>query len=522
MKNSALMEQFNTLTQKEFAYLRLSYAEAEISARRITVVLLYPEPYEKEVLAAEQRIGAAIAKALNVAVEVKVRFVKSHFDESFFKTRLFKFLFDYPSLAGSLDENDIVIKYEEDFIRITLRVTDAAYDYCGNKDMGKLIESFIAHNYCEDIRLTIERGKSEELTDSIDEYEQMLDMSENGSSYENPDEGRTIRTQNVEDFIGPIIYERAAYIQDCIRPKEGLVICGTIENFKAIERKNVEPGKIPRFFKFTLRDFTGEMACIYFPNKRTLEQIALLKDGKQIVCRGNLDIDKFRTDAMTYTVRDVSLCTLPENFTVNRIIRKVDDKYRYVFPEPYVVIEQDSLFKEEQKLSPFLMGKTFCVFDIETTGLKTTTDKIIEIGAVKIVDGIIKEQFSTYVDPQIPIPPEITKLTSITDEDVAGQPTIEQALPDFYKFSDGTIIVGQNVQFDYGFISAFGQAMNIYFDNERMDTLILSRKYIPELKKFNLNKLAEYFNVTNKGAHRAIYDAIATAEIFIKLTNYLV
>ncbi len=520
MKTCALMEAFDRLTQKEFSYLRLSYAEAEVRARTITVVLLYPEAYEKDVHAAQPRIRDAVAKACNVAVPVSVRLVKSHFDENFFKTRLFKFLFDYPSLAGSLEERDIEVCFDGAVIRITLHVTEAAYDYCVNKDMQKTIDSFLYHNYCEDIRLTIVPEARETVVDSIDEYEQMMDMSE-GGVYENPDEGRTIRTQNVEDFIGPIIYERAAYIEDCIRPKEGLVVCGKIVGLQKIDKKNPQPGKVPCFFKFTLQDPTGEMSCIYFPNKRTVEQMGLLKDGKEVVCRGNLDVDKFRPDSMSYMVRDISLCTLPTDFTVNRIIRKVDDKYRYVFPSPYFVVEQDSLFKEEQKLSPFLMGKTFCVFDIETTGLKTTSDKIIEIGAVKVVDGLIKEQFSTYIDPQIPIPPEITKLTTITDEDVAGQPTIDQVLPDFYKFSHETIMVGQNVQFDYGFIASFGKAMNIYFDNERMDTLILARKYIPELKKFNLGKLAEYFKVVNKGAHRAIYDAIATAEIFIKLTNYI-
>lgn len=520
MKHGALMENFDTLTQKEFSYLRLSYAEADVKARTITVVLLYPEGYEHEVVASHARIEDAVAKACGVGVPVKVRLQKSHFDADFFKTRLYKFLFDYPSLAGALEDRDIEIDAQADPIAIKLHVSDSVYDYCQTKQMQKVIDTFIAHNYCENIRLDIVPEARELPTDSIDEYEHMLDIADSGD-YENPDEGRTIRTQNVEDFIGPIIYERAAYIEDCTRPKEGLVVCGKIVNMQKLEKKNPQPGKVPSFFKFTLQDPTGELTCVYFPSKRTVEQMGLLKDGKEIVCRGNLDIDKFRPDAMSYVVRDISLCTLPENFTVNRIVRKVDDQYRTVFPEPYFVIEQDSLFKKEEKLSPFLMGKTFCVFDIETTGLKTTSDKIIEIGAVKLVDGRITEQFSTYIDPQIPIPPEITKLTTITDNDVAGQPTIDKVLPDFYKFSYGAIMVGQNVQFDYGFISAFGKGMNIYFDNERMDTLILARKYIPELKKYNLGKLAEYFKVVNRGAHRAIFDAIATAEIFIKLTNFI-
>ena len=78
-----------------------------------------------------------------------------------------------------------------------------------------------------------------------------------------------------------------------------------------------------------------------------------------------------------------------------------------------------------------------------------------------------------------------------------------------------------NVQFDCGFISVAGQEMNIYFDNERMDTLALGRRYLPTLGKYKLSNLTEYFGITNKGAHRAIYDAIATAEVFLKLAEFI-
>ena len=115
----------------------------------------------------------------------------------------------------------------------------------------------------------------------------------------------------------------------------------------------------------------------------------------------------------------------------------------------------------------------------------------------------------------------ITDLTGIRDSDVMGQPSIEDVLPDFYKYSDGTILVGQNVQFDYGFISVNGARQNIYFENQMEDTVVLGRKYIPDLKKYKLANLTRYFNIVNQSAHRGIYDALATAEVFIRLAELM-
>ena len=521
MKTSGIIEQLNERTSNEFSYLRLSFGEAELSKRQITLAFLYPEEREHDVLANEERLTELIRDIAAVPCTLQIRFIKSHFDNEFFKTRLFKFLFAYPALAGGLTEQDVVIRRAAGQITVTLHIEESLVGYCTDKKVIKAIEDFIALNYCEPIVVEVQPKTETKALDSIDEYERQLDYAENGVSLDRADEQRSIRPQMVEDFIGDIIYDTARYICDCKRPEQRLVVCGTIEGFREVERKNVTEGKPNKFFKFVLRDPTGEMSCLYFPNRRTVEQMSLLKDGKQIVCCGDLDVDKFRPGQMTYSVRRISLCMLPADFKINRLVRKVDEKYRYVFPEPYRVVAQDSLFRVEEKPPAFAIGKTFCVFDIETTGLNASQDKIIEIGAVRVVDGRITETFSTFVNPGMPIPERITDLTSITDEDVRDAPTIDEALPDFYKFSYNTIIVGQNVQFDCGFISVAGQEMNIYFDNERMDTLALGRRYVPTLGKYKLSNLTEYFGITNKGAHRAIYDAIATAEVFLKLAEFI-
>ena len=161
------------------------------------------------------------------------------------------------------------------------------------------------------------------------------------------------------------------------------------------------------------------------------------------------------------------------------------------------------------------------MFDVETTGFDTSTCKIIEIGAVKVVDGVITETFSTYVDPLQHIPERITDLTSITDEDVAGAPNISVALPDFYKFAENTVLVGQNVNFDIGFINAEGKPLGIYFSNPREDTVEIAREHLKGLRNYKLGTILKYLGINNEHAHRAIHDAVATAKAFIRLADYM-
>lgn len=157
------------------------------------------------------------------------------------------------------------------------------------------------------------------------------------------------------------------------------------------------------------------------------------------------------------------------------------------------------------------------VFDIETTGFSQTRDRIIEIGAVKIIDGQIADKYSTFVNPEIPIPYEIEQLTSIKDEMVIGAPKIEEILPEFLKFSEGCSLVAHNASFDVGFIRKNAQRMDIKADFTVVDTVGLSRILLPDLNKYKLNIVAKALNVSLENHHRAVDDAGATAEIYCKL-----
>ena len=164
---------------------------------------------------------------------------------------------------------------------------------------------------------------------------------------------------------------------------------------------------------------------------------------------------------------------------------------------------------------------SFVVFDIETTGFSSVTNHIIEIGAVKVENGKIVDRFSTYVNPQEPIPYRITKLTTITDADVMDAPTIDQVLPEFFAFCEGCVLVAHNAAFDTGFIKENARKLELPYAYTHVDTLAMARVLLPQLAKFTLDHVAKTVGVSLENHHRAVDDAEATAEIFEKFIPML-
>ena len=163
----------------------------------------------------------------------------------------------------------------------------------------------------------------------------------------------------------------------------------------------------------------------------------------------------------------------------------------------------------------------FVVFDLETTGFSPVKDRIIEIGAVKVVGGKIKERFSAFVNPEIPIPFQIEKLTGIHDEMVMNAEKIEEVLPKFLAFAKGGVMVAHNAAFDMGFIESKAADLKLYEEFTVVDTVALSRILLPSLRKHKLNNVAKAFNISLENHHRAVDDANATAEIFVKMISML-
>ncbi len=159
----------------------------------------------------------------------------------------------------------------------------------------------------------------------------------------------------------------------------------------------------------------------------------------------------------------------------------------------------------------------FVVFDIETTGFSPVENRIIEIGAVKVCGGKIVDRFSSFVNPEVPIPFEIEKLTSISDDMVVGARKIEEVLPEFLAFCEGCMLVAHNASFDMSFIIENCNRQGIAHDFTYIDTVGIARVMLPGLKKHTLDAVAKALMVSLENHHRAVDDAEATAEIFVKL-----
>ena len=161
-------------------------------------------------------------------------------------------------------------------------------------------------------------------------------------------------------------------------------------------------------------------------------------------------------------------------------------------------------------------NKRYVAVDIETTGFSASSDKITEIGAVRIEGGNITEGFSKLINPGIPIPQKITMITGITDSMVKGKPSIEDVLPLFLRFCSGCAIIAHNAKFDMGFIKYNAAKHGLACDFEIHDTLAIARRLFPRLINHKLDTVANHLGVDISGHHRAEHDARATAQIFLK------
>lgn len=166
------------------------------------------------------------------------------------------------------------------------------------------------------------------------------------------------------------------------------------------------------------------------------------------------------------------------------------------------------------------MEQDFIAVDIETTGLSPVKDKIIEIGAVKVKDGKIVDQFSKLIDPKIELTERIVSLTGITDDMLEGKEQIETVIRQFCEFAEELPLLGHNVLFDYSFLKTAATKEKLSFERKGIDTLFISRVLHEELESKSLGSMCEYYGIVNENQHRAYDDAVAAMELYFKFANH--
>ena len=196
-----------------------------------------------------------------------------------------------------------------------------------------------------------------------------------------------------------------------------------------------------------------------------------------------------------------------------------DDDFKIIYGvEAYLVDDLKDIITNSKRQS---LDDTYVVFDLETTGFSPEKDKIIEIGAVKVSGGTITERFSTFVNPEVPIPFRIEELTSIKDDMVIDAPKIEEILPKFMEFCKDAIMVAHNADFDMSFIAKNCQRQGLPCDFTIIDTVALARILLPNLNRFKLDTVAKALGIALNHHHRAVDDAACTAEIFVRFIQML-
>ena len=201
------------------------------------------------------------------------------------------------------------------------------------------------------------------------------------------------------------------------------------------------------------------------------------------------------------------------------------------FPDAHKYLEKDNpdlkviygveayLVPDEASPVSFSKGQdlenaTYCVLDLETTGLSFRTEKITEIGIMKVKNHEVIDEFSTFVNPEKPIPQRVVEVTNITDEMVKNAPTIEEILPKVLEFVGDSILVAHNADFDIGFLKHNCSELGLKLDNTYIDTLRLAKALFPEYKKYKLGIIAENLGIKVEVAHRALDDVDTTVKVF--------
>lgn len=411
---------------------------------------------------------------------------------------------NYPSISIFLKSTDIVTAEVGDVVKYVIKLTEDGANYVQRGGVLKKINQHLSTRFCSEFAGSTQIKQAEEtfslLSDEV--YFSQVEKVEH----------RTIHVEDVVVIDDISMGSVALYIEDATVGQ--VTVCGKITDIKERVAKNDKP-----FFIIHIDDTTSSISGVYFSKKNTLNKIRDLVVGDTIIARVTVSEGVFKGQKQKrFTFDRINRCTFPENFVKkDRFKKPVPTEYKTVFPQSANTVRMKSVFDTDTSLPSELTENVYVVFDIETTGLDVMNNGITEIGAVKIINGIISEEFHTLVKPDYPITDEIVRITGITADMVKDAPKISSVMPDFIKFIDGTILVAHNGDsFDMKFIKRFASAEEYDVKNKTIDTLELSRKCIHGLKKYDLHTLADMFGIVFHH-HRALADAYATAEVFIEL-----
>ena len=513
-----LLDFINKKTNNAYLDFKLVSVIFDKSNRSLTCKFLYKNEIRDD---DKTTLCRLIKEYLPQDVDVIVKCKKAYVDEDLVKDIIYNFINKhYSSVAVDFDKNDIDVSIDGD-IYVTINCNNFNYNHLSSPVAYSELLSYGEGFFFEPFHLEIKDNKSsdEKVEEVIINNDFLDDIDTVGSG-----KLKYYKVSEIQNVIGEV-NGCPIEISSIDGAMDSVEISGTIKFFqqKTFESKRVDKdgnAVVKTYFSFSLFDKTGKMSVVIFPRKDCAIKMVNFKDGDYVIVHGNIEDYNgrinFKADAIAYCNKvEEEKAEEPEV----EIQKEPYDHYLCVNVEPYYEIAQDNLFAVSEEIGDYLMNNDVVVFDIETTGLEVSRCEIIEIGAVKLHKGKKVETFETFVRPTTFIPDEIVNLTHITDEMVKDAPTIKNVIADFYKFCYGTTIIAYNIDFDYKFVSTFGKNNGFIFDMKQIDALYLARAFIPGLKNFKLGTVCKKLGVSLENAHRAVHDAMATADVVIKLNT---
>ena len=423
----------------------------------------------------------------------------------------------------------------------------------------------------------IDHQKIEELTMLFEGEERTDTVAENLNSMTEIEirKGDSLYPQIIRNSVKPI-YGRVLKSINKLMPIEKIAydtgratVWGDVF---ACETKVTRSGD-KNIINYDITDYTGSITVKVFDTIQNCKVLENIKKGSSIVVSGDVEFDKFAGDTVINvksiaTVKKVSVvdnapkkrvelhmhtnmsqmdAITPAGKLVKRAaefghpaVAITDHGVAQAFPdamnaaealerdgkeikviygtEAYFIDDLCTPVDGDQNVS---MDDTFVCFDLETTGLYATNDRITEIGAVKVQNGKIVDSFSTFADPERPIPAKVIQLTGITDSMVKGAPSQREAVQQFLEFCGDAVLVAHNAPFDTGFIRKVCQDNGMEYNYTSVDTVAIARKILPDINNVKLDTLAKHFRLGKFNHHRAVDDAEMLTNIFLNLIRVL-
>ena len=327
-----------------------------------------------------------------------------------------------------------------------------------------------------------------------------------------------IITMDITDYTGSVTIKIFDSINNCeqldkIGAGSTIIVTGDVEFDRYAGDNVISVRSVSTVQKVKVTD-KAEKKRVELHLHTNMSQMDAINDAGTLVKRAA----EFGHSAVAITDHGVAQA-FPDAMNAAKALSKKGKDIKVIYgTEAYFIDDMSSPVDGEQN-EP--LDGTFVCFDLETTGLYAISDKITEIGAVKIKNGEIIDNFSTFVNPERPIPAKVTELTGITDSMVAGAPSQSEAVSAFLKFCDGAVLVAHNSPFDTGFIRKACDDMGIKYDCTSVDTVAVARAVLPDAVNVKLDTLAKYFRLGKFNHHRAVDDAEMLTGIFLNLVRVM-